>query len=99
VIEEEEKQQEHPHRRQKVLTAKDTQDLVSEMVRAIGINHKECRFDGISPEDLRQTILFCKNMNDWFDKTKSTIWQTTLVSLLLTIFAIFAIGYWHKSGH
>lgn len=63
-------------RRHRNLTDADIKELVIQINEA---KHLNCRFDGISNDDLKEAVKFYKNFNSFMEESKSTIWKAVLV--------------------
>lgn len=51
----------------------------------------------VDPETLKAAVLFFTNVNSWFDGTKRTIWNTVLVSTVLGLLGLIALGVWVRA--
>jgi len=52
----------------------------------------------VTKEELSEAVKFYKNLNEFFDGTKKTVWNTLIVLLIGSIIGLISIGIWHKSG-
>jgi hypothetical protein len=71
-----------PERRMRTLTDDDIELLVPAILRALKEDREdrhECRFAGISVDELVESVRFAKNFNKAMDGSKHVVWNTILV--------------------
>lgn len=68
------------------LTDGDVQAIVKE------INNHSCRFSSIEPDDIREAVVFYKNVNRVLCETKSTARKTIVVMIITGAIGIFVAG-------
>jgi hypothetical protein len=72
----------HQDRRTRALTDEDISVLVPAIIKALADDansRHECRFPGISVEELVESVRFAKNFNKAMDGSKHVVWNTILV--------------------
>ena len=52
----------------------------------------------VDPEVLKEALKFYQNVNRFFEGSGKTIWNTILVSIVLSILGLITLGLWNKSG-
>ena len=75
-------------RRAKILGPED----IKAIVHAISEHQLNCKFEEISPEDLKEAILFYKNFNSVMQDSKRTIWKTFLALAVAGICGLIVAG-------
>lgn len=84
-----------PDRRSPTLSEADIAAIAEAVVILQTKNMCECPVD---PDELSEAVKFFKNMNDWLDGSKRTIWNTILTLSVAGVCAAFLAGLWMKSG-
>lgn len=76
-------------------TDSDIDRLVEVLIRHHPPEHA-CRFPGIDPYDMTESIKFYKSMNSFMSSTGGTIWKVFLTSTVGLVMIVFAIGLFTK---
>lgn len=79
-------------KRKNSLTEEDINNIVAAF---IATSDKQCSCP-VDAEDLKEAVKFFKNVNDWFDGSKRTIWNTFLVAAVMGILSMISLGIWMK---
>lgn len=82
-------------RRKTTLTEDDIEAIALAVCKLQVTPPCECPVD---VEDLREAIRFFKNVNDFLDGSKRTVWNTILTLTVVGIIGLVSLGIWHKSG-
>lgn len=81
-------------RRRNNLTDEDIQKIVT----AINGHEQSCKFDGVSPDDLKEAVEFYKNFNELMKNSKKTVLDTFLKLGVGAICSLLLLGLLVKLG-
>ena len=85
--------QHHSERRARSLTDADIAEIVAQINKS---KHLDCRFEGISVEDLEEAVKFYKNFNKFMSESSSTIWKALLVIGVGGTIGLIVLGAYAK---
>ena len=85
--------QQHPERRARTLTDADIDEIVHQINKS---KHLDCRFEGISVEDLEEAVKFYKNFNAFMADSRNTIWKALLVLGVGGTIGLIVLGVYAK---
>jgi hypothetical protein len=89
----------HPHeardRRKRSLSDCDIDAIVAAIVAH---DHANCKFDGVTRDELFEAVKFFKNFNDTVKSSKKTVLNAFLILLITSLISLTAFGAFVKLG-
>lgn len=75
-----------------------TDDDVNRIVTAMALHKQSCKFDGVSPDDLKEAVEFYKNFNELMKNSKKTVLDTFLKLGVGAVCSLIILGLLVKFG-
>lgn len=75
-----------------------TDDDVNRIVTALALHTQSCKFDGVSPDDLREAVEFYKNFNELMKNSKKTVLDAFLKLGVGAVCSLIILGLLVKFG-
>jgi hypothetical protein len=82
-------------RRKRSLSDCDIEAIVAAIVAH---DHQNCKFDGVTRDDLLEAVKFYKNFNDTVNSSKKTVLNAFLIMLITSLISLTAFGAFMKLG-
>jgi len=79
-------------RRSTVISDADIERIVDRLIERRQ-HIEDCRFIGITPEEVKESVLFAKNFNHAMSSSKKIIWNTILVLGVGGVFTLICVGF------